>query len=280
LGTDWYYPNEYRCGDLIKVTNKENGKSVVVQFSDQCDKPKDGCKSAIDLSKPAFDKLARREKGVIDIKMEWISHGTPGSSGSGISGAEISKRPTDSKEHQRKRMEELKQLRREHKERKKNNGGKPVHTVGKSVGSPKSSSSSSSSSSKSTTSSAPKVSETRVASARQSTSKGDGKAASISEFFTPSHDHSRNLYVMDGRKNGQPLTVTFRYRERFEVSHTYRSGREPTRDWVVLKESSPRIKVKYVESGKWMSSVEGREEKMDCGKNFMQGKTAAWRCVS
>lgn len=56
-------------GSYVKVTNKENGKSVIVQINDR---GPFGKNRIIDLDKVAFQKIASIGAGVIDVKMEEI----------------------------------------------------------------------------------------------------------------------------------------------------------------------------------------------------------------
>ncbi|MGF1572919.1 MAG: septal ring lytic transglycosylase RlpA family protein [Sumerlaeia bacterium] len=54
-------------GTLVRVTNKKNGKSVVVRINDRFPGTK-GRK--IDLSKAAFARIADTDEGVIDVKIK------------------------------------------------------------------------------------------------------------------------------------------------------------------------------------------------------------------
>ncbi len=56
-------------GSYVKVTNKENGKSVIVQINDR---GPFGPGRIIDLDKIAFQKIASLGAGVIEVKMEEI----------------------------------------------------------------------------------------------------------------------------------------------------------------------------------------------------------------
>lgn len=60
--------NKLPLGALIKVTNKENGKSVVVKINDTGAMPE----NVIDLSKGAFKKIAKLEEGRIKIRVNII----------------------------------------------------------------------------------------------------------------------------------------------------------------------------------------------------------------
>ncbi|KAI8993498.1 RlpA-like double-psi beta-barrel-protein domain-containing protein-containing protein [Pilobolus umbonatus] len=54
------------CYKCMKVTNKENKKSVIVKVVDVCGS---GCpmNNSIDLTLSAFEKLAHRDVGVLDV---------------------------------------------------------------------------------------------------------------------------------------------------------------------------------------------------------------------
>jgi len=55
-----------RCGDMIKITNAKNGKTVTVKVVDECPE----CSAAsLDLSPAAFKKLASLSEG--QIKINW-----------------------------------------------------------------------------------------------------------------------------------------------------------------------------------------------------------------
>ncbi|PID52278.1 MAG: hypothetical protein CR972_03190 [Candidatus Moraniibacteriota bacterium] len=56
-------------GSYVKVTNKANGKSVIVQINDRGPFVPG---RIIDLDKVAFEKIASLGAGVIDVKMEEI----------------------------------------------------------------------------------------------------------------------------------------------------------------------------------------------------------------
>ena len=57
--------NHFQIGDKLKVTNKLNGKSVIVRINDKGAMSKE----IIDLSKGAFRKIADLKKGIIDIQV-------------------------------------------------------------------------------------------------------------------------------------------------------------------------------------------------------------------
>lgn len=64
--------NKLPLGAVIKVTNKENGKSVVVKINDTGAMPK----HVIDLSEKAFKKIADLKQGRIKVKisiLKWKS---------------------------------------------------------------------------------------------------------------------------------------------------------------------------------------------------------------
>ncbi len=58
--------NTHKLGTKLKVTNLENGKSVIVKVTDTGSFRK----VSIDLSKKAFSKIAELDKGVINIKIK------------------------------------------------------------------------------------------------------------------------------------------------------------------------------------------------------------------
>jgi rare lipoprotein A len=55
---------------ILKVTNLENGKSVIVRVNDRG--PAKRLNRAIDLTKQAFSKIADLEKGLADVSVEII----------------------------------------------------------------------------------------------------------------------------------------------------------------------------------------------------------------
>lgn len=55
--------NNYRLGTRVKVTNRHNGKSVVVRITDRCG----NC--SIDLSLAAFQQIAKRSQGRVPVKV-------------------------------------------------------------------------------------------------------------------------------------------------------------------------------------------------------------------
>jgi rare lipoprotein A len=60
--------NHFPIGTKLKVTNKENGKSVIVRINDK------GAMSkyTIDLSKGAFKRIAELKTGIIEINVKVI----------------------------------------------------------------------------------------------------------------------------------------------------------------------------------------------------------------
>lgn len=75
--------NKYPFGTVLRVTNKTNGKSVLVVVTDRGGFDKYG--REVDLSKAAFKKIATLNEGLIDTKIEVVSkrdvfkykHGSP-----------------------------------------------------------------------------------------------------------------------------------------------------------------------------------------------------------
>ena len=62
--------NVYRLGSKLKVTNKENGKSVVVKVTDT-----GGFKMPriVDLSKSAFSQIASLSRGLVGVIVEEVN---------------------------------------------------------------------------------------------------------------------------------------------------------------------------------------------------------------
>lgn len=60
--------NSHRMGTRLKVTNIENGKSVVVKVNDTGGFAKYG--RTLDLSRGAFSKISNIGKGVIKVKIK------------------------------------------------------------------------------------------------------------------------------------------------------------------------------------------------------------------
>jgi rare lipoprotein A len=58
----------YPLGSVLRVTSVESGKSVVVKATDRIGKR--FAKSRIDLSKLAFSRLSKLEKGIISVNVE------------------------------------------------------------------------------------------------------------------------------------------------------------------------------------------------------------------
>lgn len=55
--------NNYRLGQRVRVTNRRNGKSVVVTITDRCG----NC--SIDLSQAAFQRIAPLKQGRVAVKI-------------------------------------------------------------------------------------------------------------------------------------------------------------------------------------------------------------------
>lgn len=76
--------NSYPFGTVLKVTNKENKKSVVVVVTDRGAFTKK-YKRSIDLSKRAFDEIAKTGEGLIKVDIKVVNqkhtfkykHGNP-----------------------------------------------------------------------------------------------------------------------------------------------------------------------------------------------------------
>lgn len=60
--------NKLPLGAVIKVTNKENGKSVVVKINDTGAMPE----NVIDLSEKAFSKIAKLKQGRVKVKINIV----------------------------------------------------------------------------------------------------------------------------------------------------------------------------------------------------------------
>lgn len=60
--------NIHKLGTRLKVTNVENGKSVIVLVADTGSFRK----VSIDLSKKAFSRIAELEKGVVEVKIKVV----------------------------------------------------------------------------------------------------------------------------------------------------------------------------------------------------------------
>ena len=60
--------NSHRLGTKLKVTNMDNGKSVIVKVTDTGSFRK----VTLDLSKKAFQRIAELEKGIINIKIKQL----------------------------------------------------------------------------------------------------------------------------------------------------------------------------------------------------------------
>lgn len=62
--------NTFKFGTKLKVTNKENGKSVTVRVTDRGGFTKLG--RIIDLSKGAFSQIASTSRGIITVLVEVV----------------------------------------------------------------------------------------------------------------------------------------------------------------------------------------------------------------
>ena len=60
--------NTHKLGTKLKVTNLDNGKSVIVKVTDTGS----FSKVTLDLSKKAFERIAELEKGIINITIKKI----------------------------------------------------------------------------------------------------------------------------------------------------------------------------------------------------------------
>jgi rare lipoprotein A len=60
--------NTHKLGTKLKVTNLENGKSVIVKVTDTGS----FSKVTLDLSKKAFSKIAELDKGVVEVKIKVV----------------------------------------------------------------------------------------------------------------------------------------------------------------------------------------------------------------
>ena len=60
--------NTHKLGTKLKVTNLDNGKSVIVKVTDTGS----FSKVTLDLSKKAFERIAELDKGIINIKINKI----------------------------------------------------------------------------------------------------------------------------------------------------------------------------------------------------------------
>lgn len=58
------------CGRKLRVTNKDNGKSVEVVAADTC--PTCSGEYSVDLSKAAFDTIGDESQGVLNVDWEFI----------------------------------------------------------------------------------------------------------------------------------------------------------------------------------------------------------------
>jgi len=60
--------NTHKLGTKLKVTNLDNGKSVIVKVTDTGSFRK----VTLDLSKKAFSKIAELDKGVVEVKIKVV----------------------------------------------------------------------------------------------------------------------------------------------------------------------------------------------------------------
>ena len=60
--------NSHKLGTKLKVTNLDNGKSVIVKVTDTGS----FSKVTLDLSKKAFERIAELDEGIINIKIKKI----------------------------------------------------------------------------------------------------------------------------------------------------------------------------------------------------------------
>lgn len=58
---------DYKMGSLLKVTNRSNGRSVVVKVYDRGGFGKYG--RSVDLSRHSFGKIASTKKGVVEVSI-------------------------------------------------------------------------------------------------------------------------------------------------------------------------------------------------------------------
>lgn len=63
--------NTHKMGTKLLVTNKENGKSVIVKVNDTGGFKKYG--RTLDLSKGAFSKIANTKKGLIEVTIKKVN---------------------------------------------------------------------------------------------------------------------------------------------------------------------------------------------------------------
>lgn len=61
--------NIHKLGTRLKVTNVDNGKSVIVKVTDTGSFKK----ITLDLSKKAFSKIAELDKGVVEVKIKVVT---------------------------------------------------------------------------------------------------------------------------------------------------------------------------------------------------------------
>lgn len=63
--------NSHKMGTKLKVTNKANGKSVIVKVNDTGGFKKYG--RTLDLSKAAFKSIANIDKGIINVTIKKVN---------------------------------------------------------------------------------------------------------------------------------------------------------------------------------------------------------------
>lgn len=60
--------NYYKLGDSVRVTNRQNGKTVDIKITDRMHSKYN--KNRIDLSKKAFKKIGMLEQGIIEVDVK------------------------------------------------------------------------------------------------------------------------------------------------------------------------------------------------------------------
>lgn len=60
--------NKFPLGSILKITNKDNGKSVVVRCNDTGEMPE----NVVDLSEGAFKRIAKLSDGRVEIKVNIV----------------------------------------------------------------------------------------------------------------------------------------------------------------------------------------------------------------
>ena len=64
--------NAANCGRQVRVTNTQNGRSVVATIADRCPTCQNNPNS-LDLSQGAFDAIADEAQGVVPIEYTYVS---------------------------------------------------------------------------------------------------------------------------------------------------------------------------------------------------------------